>query len=80
MGVARAEDRDEAKDIALHAEGFAVGGDQSFAGQLGRAVKRGLQGERRIFRGGNHRASPYTEPVEENATRRTPLRASPRAR
>ena len=48
--VALAQDRHEAEDVALKAEAFAVGLDQPFARELGGAVERGLNRERRVFR------------------------------
>ena len=50
MGVALAEHRDEAEDVALEAEALAIGLDQAFAGELRGAVERGLDRKRRVLR------------------------------
>ena len=56
--VAFAEDGYEPEDVALEVEAFAVGLDQRFGGQLGRAVEGCLHGEGRVFRGGEDRRLP----------------------
>ena len=50
VGVAFAENGDEAKDDGADAEAFGVGGDEAFGGEFGGAVEGGLDGEGAIFR------------------------------
>ena len=52
VGVALAEDRDEAEDVAGEAEAGGVGLDQALAGQLAGAVEGGLDREGRVLRRG----------------------------
>ena len=49
VGVAFAEDGDEAEDVAFEFVTFAIGGDHAFAAEFGAGVERGLDGERRGF-------------------------------
>src|SRR5271170_178073 len=56
--VSLAQNRDEAKNVALHSKTFAVRLNQAFRGQLGSSVKRSLDGERtRLRRGEDIRLS-----------------------
>jgi hypothetical protein len=58
VGVALAEDRDEAEDVALEPESLAVGGDEALARDLGRAVKGRLNREGGVSGVGITSASP----------------------
>ena len=49
VGVAFAEDGDEAEDVTFEFIAFAIGGDHAFAAQFGAGVERSLDGERRGF-------------------------------
>ncbi len=56
--VALPEDRHEAKHHAGEPEAVRVGADHALAGQLGRAIERGLQRKRRVLGGGKHLRLP----------------------
>ena len=49
VGVAFAEDGDEAEDVAFEFVAFAIGGDHAFAAEFGAGVERSLDGEGRGF-------------------------------
>ena len=81
VGVALAEDRDEAEDAGLKAEALAVGLDQALARQLRGAVERGLDRERRVLRRRDD-MWPRRRSIRSRRTRSAERRwrASPRAR
>jgi hypothetical protein len=55
MTVTRSEDRDETKYTSSNEVTFGVGRNHSFAGELGRAVKRGLHRKERVPEGRHQR-------------------------
>ena len=52
MRVSRSQNGDKPKNVSVNAKPFAVGLNHAFAGQLGGAIKRSLDGERAILRSG----------------------------
>src|SRR5579871_2046002 len=47
--ISFAEYGDEAEDVRLHTEPFAIRGDEPFGGEFGCGVERGLDGKRSVF-------------------------------
>src|SRR5579862_1672422 len=60
--ITLAQNRDKSKNNSLHSKTFAIGRYQTFGGQFGGAVKRRLDGERAIFRGGDYGGFPVNGP------------------
>src|SRR5437868_3472408 len=54
MGVTLAQHRNKSKYVTLKTETFGIGLDQTFAGQLGGAIERGLDGKRSRFGRGEY--------------------------
>src|ERR1039458_7272603 len=51
VAVAFSQDGDEAKDKRANSEALGIGLNQTFAGQFGCSIKRGLDREGRVFGG-----------------------------